>query len=231
VDYDAKNASNPPYNIILYFSPAGVVMVALHKIIIFVIFVSAALISSLFIYHFNQKPSTPILSDNIGIVFPVPREIKSFKLATANNTLFTEKDFYHHWTLLVFGFTHCASVCPTTLDMLNLAYSKLHTNYPDLRVVLISVDADRDTPQSLMQYVQSFNTSFIGVTGKIQEIRKLQSQLGVYSERLESTDGNYQIEHTSSIMLINPKGQWAGLFKFGLKPNDFIQGFEKAVKG
>ncbi|VVC76807.1 hypothetical protein AQUSIP_21340 [Aquicella siphonis] len=200
------------------------------KIIVFVVFVCAALMTSLFVYHASQKPAQPALSPEIGMLFPAPRDIKSFELATANNQPFTEKDFYHHWTLLFFGFTHCASVCPTTLDLMNRAYSGLHEKYPDLRVVLISVDPERDTPESLAKYTQSYNPDFIGVTGKIQEIRKLQSQLGIYAARDPDANGdNYQIQHTSSILLINPQGKWAGLFKFGLKPDELVKGVSASL--
>lgn len=200
------------------------------KIIVFVVFVCAALMTSLFVYHAAQKPVKAVLSPDVGTLFPAPRDIKSFELMTGNNQPFTEKDFYRHWTLLFFGFTHCSNVCPTTLDLMNRAYSALHDKYPDLRVVLVSVDPERDTPESLMKYTRSYNPEFIGVTGKIQEIRKLQSQLGIYAARDPGTNGdNYQIQHTSSILLINPQGKWAGLFKFGLKPDELVNGVTTSI--
>lgn len=115
--------------------------------------------------------------------------------------------------------------------MMNRAYTKLQATYPNLQVVFISLDPDRDTPESLKAYTQLFNSNFIGVTGKIQELRKLQSQLGIYSDRDNSSSTNdYQLQHTSSILLINPQGQWAGLFKFGLKPEQLARGFEDSIK-
>lgn len=204
-------------------------VIATHKIIAFIVFVCAALITSLFIYHASQKNIKPVLASDIGLIFPVPRDIKSFELVTANQQKFTEKDFYQHWTLLFFGFTHCASVCPTTLDLMNHAYKNLHDKYPDLRIVLVSVDPERDTTESLTQYVQGFNPDFIAVSGKVQNIRKLQSQLGVYSSRDNTSTDNYQVQHTSSIMLINPQGKWAGIFKFGLKPAELIKGIETGI--
>lgn len=203
-------------------------IIPIHKIIVFIVFVCAALMTSLFVYHASQKNITPVLSPDIGLIFPAARDVKSFELVTTNQQKFTEKDFYQHWTLLFFGFTHCASVCPSTLDIMNHAYKNLHEKYPDLRVVLVSVDPERDTPESLTQYVRGYNPDFIGVSGKIQNIRKLQSQLGVYSAR-ENTSDNYQIQHTSSIMLINPQGKWAGIFKFGLKPAELIKAVETSI--
>jgi protein SCO1/2 len=203
-------------------------VIATPKIIAFLAFLCAALFSSLFIYHASQKNINPILSADVGMIFPAPRDIKSFSLMTADQQKFTEKDFYQHWTLLFFGFTHCASVCPTTLDVMNHAYKDLHAKYPDLRVVLVSVDPERDTTASLAQYVKGYNQDFIGITGKVQDIRKLQSQLGVFTAR-DSTSDNYQIQHTSSIMLINPQGKWAALFKYGLKPAELAKGIETSI--
>jgi len=205
--------------------------VATHKIVFFVVFICASLMASLFIYHSSQKPARASLSPDVGLMFPVPRDIKSFELVTGNNQKFTEKDFYNHWTLLFFGFTHCANICPTTLGVMDRVYTQLHDKYPDLRVVLVSVDPERDTPETLAKYTQGFNPAFTGVTGKIQDIRKLQSQLGIYSAREELTSAdNYQIQHTSSIMLINPQGKWAGLFQYGLNPDMLAKGVENSIK-
>lgn len=205
-------------------------IVSINKIIFFVVFVSAALITSLFLFHLRQKPQVAALSTDIGMVFPVARDIKDFNLITANNQAFTQKNFYNHWTLLFFGFTHCASVCPTTLDTMSKAYVGLHALYPNLQVALVSLDPERDTPASLDNYTRAYQADFIGVTGKIQELRKLQSQLGVYSERDSAANTNYQIQHTSSIMLVNPQGKWQGLFKFGLKPEQLAQAVTTSIE-
>lgn len=199
--------------------------IATHKIIVFIVFVCAALMTSVFVYHSTQKNKPAILSSDIGMLFRTPRDIKSFELVTNTNQPFSEKNFYQHWTLLFFGFTHCASVCPVTLDVMQHAYQTLHAKYPNLQVVLVSVDPERDSPLALDQYVHRYNPDFLGVTGKIENIHKLQSQLGIYSARDTATN-NYQVQHTSSILLINPQGKWAGLFKYGLKPKELEQGIE-----
>jgi protein SCO1/2 len=204
--------------------------ISTNKIIVFIVFICAALMTSLFVYHLRHKPAPQqALSPEIGIMFSNPRDIKSFELIRADNQKFTQKDFYNHWTLLFFGFTHCSSVCPATLDVMKRVYEKLHAKYPDLQVILVSVDPDRDTPEALAKYTHSYNSDFIGVTGKIQELRKLQSQLGIFSARDNSTGNDYQVQHTSSIMLINPQGKWAGLFKFGLNPEQLAKGFEDSA--
>ena len=200
-------------------------VVATHKIILFVVFISAALITSLFVFHMSHKTDQAQLSDENSMIFPAGRDIKSFELVTSDNKKFSQQDFLRHWTLLFFGFTHCKSVCPTTLSMMDNAYKKLQPLYPNLQVVLITLDPEKDTPEVLAHYTQSFNTQFIGVTGKLKEIRKLQSQLGIFSSSNQD-----DIQHTTSVLLINPEGKWSGLFKFGLQPEQFANIFDRNVK-
>lgn len=204
-------------------------IVSTNKIIFFVVFVSTALITSLFLFHLRHKPQPAVLAPDLGIVFPVARDVKDFSLLTADNKPFSQKNFYNHWTLLFFGFTHCASVCPTTLDMMNKTYAELHAKYPNLQVALVSLDPERDNLASLGRYTQSYNKDFIGVTGKLQELRKLQSDFGVFSARDDAGGTNYQIQHTASIMLVNPQGKWQALFKFGLKPEQFAQAVTTSI--
>lgn len=71
-----------------------------NKIIVFVVFICAAIITSLFIFHSHKVSIQPVLSPDIGVLFPVPREIKSFDLITSDKTPFKQKNLYQHWTLL-----------------------------------------------------------------------------------------------------------------------------------
>ncbi|MBA3661240.1 MAG: SCO family protein [Gammaproteobacteria bacterium] len=201
------------------------------KLITLIVFICAALITSLFVYHSAHKKELTQLSDDRGIVFPVPRDIKTFDLLKHNQASFKPVDFRNHWTLLFFGFTHCTTICPTTLHMLKNAYTELHPRYPNLQVILVSLDPHRDTLTELAAYTTSFHSDFVGVTGKLQEIRKLQSQLGVFAARDEATsDDDYQIQHTSSVMLINPQGKWAGLFQYGMSSKEFVHAFNEAMQ-
>ena len=200
-----------------------------QKIIFLVIFLCSALITLLFVYHLRHQTTPTTLANDAGIIFPVARDIKPFKLVGFQNKLLTEQDFYHHFTLLFFGFSHCSTVCPATLDMLKSAYVKLHPMYPNLQVVLVSLDPKRDTPSLLSYYTRSFHPDFIAATGHIQEIRKLQSQLGIFSIQ-DRSNASYQIQHTSSILLINPQGKWVGLFKYGMNPKQFSQAFKESME-
>lgn len=205
-------------------------MTSTHKTISLLVIVCALIMSSLFAYRIQQNNHSKAYASEHATRFPVGRDIKPFKLITSKQQPFTQKDFRNHWTLLFFGFTHCASVCPTTLDMLAHAYDQLIALEPNLQVVFISLDPTRDSTQKLDEYTKHFHPRFIGVTGKISEIRKLQAELHIYSEKDANTANNeYQIQHTSSILLINPQGEWAGLFSFGMKPEQFANEFKMAT--
>ncbi len=217
------------------------------KIIVYLLLVCAALMLSVWAFYWraqSTQPTTTILANEAGTLFSMPRNIKPFVLTAQDNQPFTEKNFRGSWTLLFFGFTHCSKVCPTTFTMLNDVYEPLRKNYPNLKVVLISLDPERDSTATLAKYTHSFNPAFLGASGTTDELRKLQSQLGIFSAREPAAatsspmpaqahknrmNMSYQIQHTSSILLINPEGKWAGLFKYGLSPAQFTEAFNQAM--
>jgi len=206
-------------------------VIANYKIITFVVFVCAALITSLFVYHLSQQEKSIVSDNGNSLILPVGRDLKTIQLVSADDKAFTDRDLLNHWTLMFFGFTNCNSVCPVTLEMMSKAYPELHKTLPNLQVVLVSLDPVRDTKATLKKYTQSYNKNFIGVSGKIEEVRKLQSQLGVFSavDNNQATGKNYQLQHTASIMLISPDGKWVGMFKFGMNPEEFSKAVVSGV--
>ena len=202
-----------------------------RNIVLLVLVVSVALISLLMAFHLRH----PVSRQGVGfaneevVIFPIGRDIKAFQLRTAEDQAFTPVNFLNHWTLLLFGFTHCADVCPANLSMLSQIYDSLHNQYPNLQVVLVSLDPERDNKVSLNKYVKSFHADFMGVSGATSALRKLQSDLGIYAIRDESQGSNYQIQHSPSILLINPQGKWVGQFKYGLSPQKFMETFNKSM--
>src|SRR5690348_12306764 len=95
------------------------------KIIIFVVFICASIMASLFVYRMSHQTPAEPLNTEARVVFAAPRDVKHFELVSSNGTKLTQAVFQQHWTLLFFGFTHCSSICPTTLDLLSRAYTKL----------------------------------------------------------------------------------------------------------
>lgn len=203
--------------------------IATYKIITFVVFLSAALITSLFVYRSSHQDKAIVADNGNVLILPAGRDITNTDLTSADDKPFTDRSFMNHWTLLFFGFTNCSSVCPVTMEMISKAYPELHQAIPNLQVVLVSLDPERDTKVKLKKYTQTFNPDFIGVSGKIESVRKLQGQLGVYSAPESGGGSNYQLQHTASIMLVSPQGKWVGMFKFGMNEKEFSAAVKSGV--
>lgn len=174
---------------------------------------------ALFLSMFFFKMLSPrILSKedlrlNRAIVFDTPREIKPFSLITHKQTEFSENDLQGHWSLIYFGFTHCPDICPTTLAKLAQVVKQLDKDLAaKTKVVLVSVDPARDTPEQLAEYVTFFHPGFIGVTGEFRQILNLTGSLNVAFNKVMQGD-DYTIDHTSHLVLVNPNGHYHGFFK------------------
>ena len=118
------------------------------------------------------------------------------------------------WTLMFFGFTHCPDVCPTTMTFLNTFLASLEgTEAQDPQIVMVSVDPARDTVEQLADYVPYFNPDFTGVTGEFLDLHRFATALNIPFRKVVEDDGSYQVDHSSNIVLINPRGDYHGFFR------------------
>ncbi|MFI4957016.1 MAG: SCO family protein [Gammaproteobacteria bacterium] len=152
-----------------------------------------------------------------GIYFTEPNDINPFQLKSTKGKSFTDQDLRGHWTLMFFGFTHCPDVCPTTLALLNTTLEKFKETSPKLKapeVVFVSVDPARDDIAAMKKYVSYFNPKFMGATGSDEALRTLTRQVGVVYDKIELDDNpdNYAMEHSTSIILVNPRGAIQAIF-------------------
>ncbi|NIL95405.1 MAG: hypothetical protein GTO71_13435 [Woeseiaceae bacterium] len=122
--------------------------------------------------------------------------------------------FTGQWDLVFFGFTHCPDVCPLTLQVLASARQQLADSgfEPLPRIVLVSVDPERDTPDKLAQYVSHFGEGNLGITGELEELRKLTGALGIFFGKSMREDGSYLVDHSSAVLAFDPNGQFRALF-------------------
>ena len=147
-------------------------------------------------------------------LFETPRDVGDFSLTDHRGQSFTRDDLKYRWTLIVFGFTHCPDICPTTMAELAELKSQLAgTEASDARVVMVSVDPARDTPDRLAQYVPYFHPDFIGVTGDFADILSVAQRLNAPFRKVSEPDGGYQMEHSANVMLMNPRGDYHGFFR------------------
>ena len=125
-----------------------------------------------------------------------------FSLNDVNNNLITEKSFQGPATALFFGFTHCPDVCPMTLNKLSIILERLKKENKSLKVFFISIDPERDTPEVMKDYLNSFEGKFTGITGKPEKIFMLSQSWGIASQKIFSENGEYTVNHSSPVILL-----------------------------
>lgn len=145
-----------------------------------------------------------------GTWFPSARPVGALALTAHTGRAFGAADLAGHPTLVFFGFTHCPDVCPTTL--VTLAAVKKSGALPDLRVLFVSVDPQRDTPPVLAAYVHAFDPDFIGATGDAAEIARLAQKFGVAVARVDLPGGDYTMDHSAAVFLLDRRGEIVAVF-------------------
>ncbi len=149
-------------------------------------------------------------------VLPEGRPLPQVSLVDDQGMEWSTEALTGGWHWVFFGFTHCPDVCPTTLAHLAGALDTLRADAvtPRPKVVLISIDPQRDTPERLGRYVDHFDPTFTGVTGSAQALETLTQALGIsYTLHAPDATGQYAVDHSSAILLINPQGQWQALWQ------------------
>jgi protein SCO1 len=184
--------------------------------LIFVLAVLAGL--GLWLFNAPKVATNPYTYRSI-LAYPQAKKIEAFTLrtlATKGGTVepFSNTNLQGAWTILAFGFTTCPDICPTTLTEIETALKPI-PNKP--RVVMVSVDPERDTDEVLREYVQYFDPSFVGATADIAVLEKFAANLGALFEKEATGTGpmDYTMAHTATIYLINPDGNVAAMIRPG----------------
>ena len=122
--------------------------------------------------------------------------------------------FQGHPSALFFGFTHCPEVCPTTMAEMSAWFEQLGDEGKDLQAYFVTIDPERDTPAILGDYVSWVSDRITGVTGTPEEIAKIAKAWGVYYAKVPLEDGDYTMDHTASVFLLDDKGQFQGTIAY-----------------
>jgi len=180
------------------------------KNFIIAIILAVALAAGIFVAARLQAP----VALQSAFVLPAPMPLPEFTLVDQDGGPVTAASFRDYWNLVFFGFTHCPDICPTTLQILAAARNELAAagEKPLPRIVLVSVDPERDTPTLIGKYVDYFGDDNLGITGNLDEIRKLTSGLGIYFEKQPGNDSDYSVDHSAAVLLVNPNGEFHALF-------------------
>ncbi|MAV61736.1 MAG: hypothetical protein CMQ83_05215 [Gammaproteobacteria bacterium] len=173
---------------------------------------------------FINKLTTPrVLSSNELLInglflFESPKQISNFSFYSANSEEFTKSNLIGKWTLMYFGFTRCPDECPTTMyQMSKLTKVLREKEFPleDKQWILVSIDPERDTPEDIDKYAKGFDKDFVGVVNSRPMLLNLATQLSVNNIMPvgNNADHSHLDNHVNNIILLNPDGEFAGVFR------------------
>ena len=145
-----------------------------------------------------------------------------FTLVDQNGAEITQAAFRGQPTAVFFGFTHCPEVCPTTLFELDGWLNQLGDEGADIDAYFVSIDPERDTPEVLGDYVSNVSGRIVGITGEPEKVFAMAKSFDIYFRKVELDSGDYTMDHTASILLLDSSGDFAGTIAYGENPDNAI---------
>ena len=145
-----------------------------------------------------------------------------FTLVDQSGGEITEAAFRGQPSVVFFGFTHCPEVCPTTLFELDGWLKQLGGEGEDIRAYFVTVDPERDTPEIMDAYVGNVSDRITGITGDPARVHDMAKSFGIYWKKVELEGGDYTMDHTASVLLLRPSGDFAGTIAYGENPETAV---------
>ncbi len=141
-----------------------------------------------------------------------------FRLTDQTGQVVTDKSLQGRPTLIFFGFTHCPDICPTSLFEMSEVLRAMGADADRVNAYFISVDPERDTPQAMKDYLQSFDPHLKGLTGSPDDVAKVLAAYRVYAKKVPLKDGDYTMDHTALIYLMDRDGKFVAPFNLKQAP-------------
>jgi protein SCO1 len=157
------------------------------------------------IMYLTKAGSGPITIPTAAIGGP-------FRLVDQNGAPVTDQDFKGKTFLVFFGFTHCPDVCPTTLFEMSEIMRKLGSDADRTAVLFVTVDPERDTPESMKDYLASFDPHIHGLTGDAAALAAVAKAYRVYYKKVPLDGGDYTMDHTAIVYLMDKDGHFISPF-------------------
>ena len=142
----------------------------------------------------------------------------AFSLQDGEGKTVTEKDMLGQPYLVYFGYTHCPDICPTTLAQISDVLAKLPEK--PVRALFVTVDPERDTPKAVGDYVSSFDKRIVGLSGSVADIEATEKAFRVYARRNPAKDGEYSMDHSSVVYLMDKNGRFVEAFNLERSATD-----------
>lgn len=143
-----------------------------------------------------------------------------FQLTDQNGKAVTDKNLKGKPTLIFFGYTHCPDVCPTSLFEMSEVLRAMGKDADKVNAVFISVDPERDTPATMKDYLSSFDPHLEGLSGDPAETAKVITSYRVYAKKVPIKDGDYTMDHTALIYLMDRDGRFVSPFNLKRTPEE-----------
>jgi protein SCO1/2 len=143
-----------------------------------------------------------------------------FQLTDQAGQTVTEKEMQGRPTLIFFGFTHCPDVCPTSLFEISEVLRAMGPDADRVNAYFISVDPERDTADAMKDYLSSFDPHLKGLTGPPEDLAKVISEYRVYAKKVPLKDGDYTMDHTALVYLMDRDGKFVAPFNLKRTPDE-----------
>lgn len=143
-----------------------------------------------------------------------------FQLTDQTGQIVTEKNLKGRPTIIFFGFTHCPDVCPTALFEMSEVLRSMGPDATKINAFFVSVDPQRDTSAVMKDYLSSFDPNLKGLTGTAVEIDRMTAAYRVYAKKIPLKDGDYTMDHTALIYLMDRDGKFVRPFDLKRKPEE-----------
>jgi len=198
-------------------------------VVLFVFVVSAMLFS---IYQVVSASSNADLSKQGFFRFDNARQLKPVTLTNLSGEAVDLAKGNGQWQMINFGYMFCPDICPVNLVFMGEVKTLWDANNEQspLSITHITIDPKRDTPEKLIPYLNFMDENLLGLTGEIEEIRKIATQLNtVYILEEPDEYGNYFVTHSDSIALLDPQGNYVGLFKGPYNTDKAMIALEKII--
>jgi len=143
-----------------------------------------------------------------------------FQLIDQSGQAVTEKSLQGRPTLIFFGFTHCPDVCPTSLFEISEVLRAMGKDADRVNAFFVSVDPERDTQAAMKEYLSSFDPRLKGLTGSPEAIAKVIGDYRVYARKVPLKDGDYTMDHTALIYLMDRDGKFVSPFNLKRTPEE-----------
>lgn len=168
-------------------------------------FVACAVFLGVMVYMILMRPDAPPKLD-LGT---------DFSLLDYNGDQITQTAFEGHPSILFFGFTHCPEICPLTVYELTNWFEEMGSEADDIQAFFASVDPERDTPEVLADYLKPQSDRVVGITGPLEDMEAFQKGWRVYSKKVPLDDGDYTMDHTALLYLLDRNGDYWGHINYG----------------